>query len=187
MNRHSALIGWFAACAVVGAAFAAEPVLPEPPKWTSLTAMHADYIDAFVHSDGFGMRRISPMMQLMQSGELWLDDQRLRVEDVQMIGIAKHAPPVVHQGGMLKFQHGEQGPELLPEVAQRPLNAQEVEAVRRLQAGERIVSLSAPGAASAVGPIRATADCLQCHQSKKEGDLLGAFVYTLRPVMQQPL
>lgn len=182
MNRRSALIGWFAACAVGGAAFAAEPVLPEPPKWTSLTAMHADYIDAFVHSDGFGMRRISPMMQLMQSGELRLDNQRLYVEDVQMIGIAKHAPPVVHQGGMLKFQHGEQGPELLPEVGQRLLNTQEVEAVRRLQAGERIVSLSAAGGASAVGPIRATADCLRCHQGKKEGDLLGAFVYTLRPV-----
>lgn len=182
MNRRSALIGWFAACAVGGAAFAAEPVLPEPPKWTSLMAMHADYIDAFVHSDGFGMRRISPMMQLMQSGELRLDNQRLYVEDVQMIGIAKHAPPVVHQGGMLKFQHGEQGPELLPEVGQRLLNTQEVEAVRRLQAGERIVSLSAAGGASAVGPIRATADCLRCHQGKKEGDLLGAFVYTLRPV-----
>lgn len=187
MNRRSALIGWFAACAVGGAAFAAEPVLPESPKWTSLTAMHADYLDAFVHSDGFGMRRVSPMMRLMQSGELRLDSQRLRVEDVQMIGIAKHDPPVVHQGGMLKFQHGEQGPELLPGVAQRPLNAQEVDAVRRLQAGGRIVSLPTPGAASAVGPIRATAECLQCHQSKKEGDLLGAFVYTLRPVMQQAL
>jgi hypothetical protein len=187
MNRRSALIGWFAACAVGGAAFAAEPVLPESPKWTSLTAMHADYLDAFVHSDGFGMRRVSPMMRLMQSGELRLDSQLLRVEEVQMIGIAKHDPPVVHQGGMLKFQHGEQGPELLPGVAQRPLNAQEVDAVRRLQAGGRIVSLPAPGAASAVGPIRATADCLQCHQSKKEGDLLGAFVYTLRPAIQQAL
>lgn len=187
MNRRSALIGWFAACAVGGAAFAAEPVLPESPKWTSLTAMHAGYLDAFVHSDGFGMRRISPMMQLMQSGELRLDNQRLRVEDVQMIGIAKHAPPVIHQGGMLKFQHGDKGPELLPEVAQRPLNAQEMEAVRRLQAGERIVSIPASGAASAVGPIRATADCLRCHQNKKEGELLGAFVYTLRPVMQKPL
>lgn len=187
MNRRSALIGLFAACAVGGAAFAAELGGPEPPKWTSLTAMHADYIDAFVHSDGFGMRRISPMMQLMQSGELRLDDQRLYVEDVQMIGIAKHAPPVVHQGGMLKFQHGEQGPELLPAVAQRPLNALEVEAVRRLQAGERIVSIPTSGAASAVGPIRAAADCLRCHQNKKEGDLLGAFVYTLRPAMQQAL
>lgn len=187
MNRRSALIGWFAACAVGGAAFAAEPVLPESPKWTSLTAMHADYLDAFVHSDGFGMRRVSPMMLLMQSGELRLDSQRLRVEDVQLIGIAKHDPPVVHRGGMLKFQHGQQGPELLPEVARRPLNAREVDAVRRLQAGVRIVSIPAPGAASAIGPIRATADCLQCHQSKKEGDLLGAFVYTLRPVMQQAL
>lgn len=187
MNRRNALIGWFATCAVGGAAVAAEPVLPESLKWTSLTAMHANYIEAFVHSDGLGMRRVTPMMQLMQSGELRLDNQRLRVEDVQMIGIAKHDPPVVHQGGMLKFQHGEQGPELLPEVAQRPLNALEVDAVRRLQAGERIVSIPAPGAASAVGPIRATADCLRCHQSKKEGELLGAFVYTLRPAMQQVL
>lgn len=149
--------------------------------------MHADYLDAFVHSDGFGMRRVSPMMRLMQSGELRLDSHRLRVEDVQMIGIAKHDPPVVHQGGMLKFQHGEQGPELLSGVAQRSLNAQEVDVVRRLQAGGRIVFIPAPGAASAIGPIRATADCLRCHQSKKEDDLLGAFVYTLRPVMQQAL
>lgn len=187
MKRRNALIGWLATCAVGGAAVAAEPVLPESLKWTSLTAMHADYIEAFVHSDGFGMRRVTPMMQLMQSGELRLDNQRLRVEDVQMIGIAKHDPPVIQQGGMLKFQHGDQGLGFLPEAAQRPLNAQEVDAVRRLRAGERIVSLPASGAVSAVGPIRATADCLRCHQSKKEGDLLGAFVYTLRPVMQQTL
>jgi len=182
MNRRSALIGWFATCAAGGAAVAAEPVLPESLNWTSLTAMHANYVEAFVHSDGFGMRRITPMMQLMQSGELRLENQRWRVEDVQMIGIAKHDPPVVHQGGLLKFQHGEQSPAFLPEAAQRPLNAQEVEAVRRLQAGERIVSLPASNALSAAGPIRATADCLRCHQSRKEGDLLGAFVYTLRPV-----
>ena len=182
MNRRSALIGLLAACAVGGAAVAAEPVLPESLNWTSLTAMHANYVEAFVHSDGFGIRRITPMMQLMQSGELRLGEQRLRVEDVQMIGIAKHDPPVVHQGGLLKFQHGGQSPVFLPEAAQRPLNAQEVEAVRRMQAGERIVSLPAAGALSAIGPIRARSDCLHCHQSKKESDLLGAFVYTLRPV-----
>lgn len=187
MNRGGALIGWLAACALGGAAVAAEPGLPESPEWTSLSAMHADYIEAFVHSDGFGMRRVTPMMRLMQGGELRLDGQRLRVEDVQMVGIARHDPPVVHQGGMLKFQHGEQGPEFLPEVVQRPLNAPELYGMRRLQAGDRIVFIPAPNSESAVGAIRATADCLRCHQSKKEGDLLGAFVYTLRPVMQQAL
>jgi len=186
MHRRSALIGWFTACAMGGAAVAAEPVVPESLEWTSLWAMHADYLNAFVHSDGFGARRVTPMMRLMQSGSLRLGVGRLRVEDVQMIGIAKHDPPVVHQGGMLKFQHGDEGPDFLPEAAQRPLNAQERDVVRRLQAGEQMVSLSAASGAAA-GPVRATADCLQCHQSKKEGDLLGAFVYSLRPVMQQPL
>jgi len=34
----------------------------------------------------------------------------------------------------------------------------------------------------ATGSIRARKECLACHKGKRTGDLLGAFVYTLRPL-----
>ena len=38
---------------------------------------------------------------------------------------------------------------------------------------------------SAVGAIRATETCLQCHRSKHAGDVLGAFIYRVLPVQPQ--
>lgn len=95
MGRCSASIGLLVATLIGTGAIAAESTDPHARHWTSLQAMHADYVRAFVQSDGFGMRRVTPMMLLVQGGSVTLDGQRLRVEDVQLIGTAKHDPPVV--------------------------------------------------------------------------------------------
>ena len=72
-----AVIGWSSAVERDG-----------PPR------MQDDFVLAFIDSKGFGKLRIAPMMQVMQrycaQGErpLW-------VENLQLIGIAKHDVPVV--------------------------------------------------------------------------------------------
>lgn len=184
MGRRNAWIGLFAACLLGSGANAAEPLDSRAPAWTSLDGMHADYVKAFVQSEGFGIARITPMMRLVQGGSLILDSQRLRVEDVQLIGIAKHDPPVVYPGGFLKFQHGDEDQTFLSRDAQRPVDEQELRILASLQKGEEVVSQARAGGIAAVGAIRATDACLQCHRSKQAGDLLGAFVYRLVPAQR---
>lgn len=169
------------ASVATGATFAAESAHPRAPAWTSLEELHADYVRAFVHSDGFGIRRVTPMMRLMQEGSLLLNGQQLRVEDVQMIGIARHDPPVVFAGGFLKFQHGDEHVPFLLDDAQRPLDAQERRVLDKLRAGQQVLASAMPGG-PAIGAIRAEHSCLQCHRAEQEGDLLGAFVYTFGPL-----
>lgn len=184
MDRRNVWVGLFAACLLGGGANAAESFDSRAPAWTSLQGMHVDYVKAFVQSEGFGFARVTPMMRLVQGGSLMLDSQRLRVEDVQLIGIAKHDPPVVYAGGLLKFQHGDEDQAFLSGDAERPVNEQELRILASLQEGEEVVGQARAGGIAAVGAIRATDACLQCHQSKQVGDLLGAFVYRLVPAQQ---
>lgn len=185
MGRCSAWIGLVAACLAGSGAIAAESSDPHTRSWTSLQDMHADYVKAFVQSDGFGIRRITPMMLLLQGGSITLEGQRLRVEDVQLIGIARHDPPVVYPGGFLKFQHGDAEQEFLTRVATRVVDEREQGILAKLRAGEEVVSQVQAGGIATVGAIRASEACLQCHRNKQVGDLLGAFVYRLAPAQHQ--
>ena len=102
----------------------APPPSPLPPDLRSvLQRIHTDYVDAFVVSEGFGKSRLTPMMRL-----LWnpysIDDGELRVRDVQLVGIAKHDPPVVYTSAFQGFEHGENGPELAG-LQTRAVNAEE--------------------------------------------------------------
>ena len=185
MGRRSVWIGLFAATLIGSGAIAAESADPHARRWTSLEDMHADYVKAFVQSDGFGIRRVTPMMMFMQGGSITLQGQRLRVEDVQLIGIARHDPPVVYPGGFLKFQHGDKAQEFLTEGATRVVDEGEQGILARLQEGEEVVSEEQADGIATVGAIRASEACLQCHRNKQVGDLLGAFVYRLAPAQHQ--
>ena len=56
--------------------------------------MHDDFVLAFIDSKGFGKLRITPMMQVMQRYRTH-GERPLWVENLQLIGIAKHDVPVV--------------------------------------------------------------------------------------------
>lgn len=66
--------------------------LPPPDLRSVLQRIHADYVDAFVVSEGFGKSRLTPMMRL-----LWrpypIDHGELRVRDVQLVV----SPSTIHQ------------------------------------------------------------------------------------------
>ena len=157
--------------------------LPPPDLRSVLQRIHADYVDAFVVSEGFGKSRLTPMMRL-----LWrpypIDHGELRVRDVQLVGIAKHDPPVVYTSVFQGFEHGENGPELA-ELHTRGVNAEEARALLVLARGEKIVFSTEPGGLRLFGPIHARSECLDCHRNKQAGDLLGAFSYRLEPARLQ--
>ncbi|MEI6862297.1 MAG: hypothetical protein WCL04_08600 [Verrucomicrobiota bacterium] len=78
----------------------------------------------------------------------------------------------------------------------RDLNGFETEALARLKAGEDVVIKplgdsfnvaikSLGGSFRMLGAVRAQKSCLECHEDKHEGDLLGAFSYLLVPSSRQ--
>ena len=181
MHRRSAGIGLLVFCLAGAVTLAAKPPAPTPPEWTSVERMHAGYVQAFVESEGFGMARVTPMMALMHKGVLTLDGQALRVGEVQLIGIAKHDPPVVYASAFMAFQHGEAGQDFLPVHMPRHVDEREESILRDLHKGTEVMMQTDAPELRAFGAIRASAECLACHRNKREGDLLGAFVYRLEP------
>ena len=63
----------------------------------------------------------------------------------------------------------------------RPLKEAEAKALSQLREGRQSVLAGDNDHPTLVGAVRATADCLKCHEAK-EGQLLGAFSYPLVPV-----
>jgi len=180
-----------AALAVAAAQRDSAAVAPAPPppsqESPSLADFHARYVETFVASPGFGPERISPMRRLMSGSSVRIDGTVLRTADLRLIGIAKHDPPVTYaadyDGPAHPGSRQASGANGIP----RELTGWEREALVRLAAGEPVVaSIGERGALCAAGPIRARTECLGCHRAKREGDLLGALVYDLRPANDGP-
>lgn len=181
--RNASRMRWglVAMASVLAIAGWASAVDRDAPGHDELLRMHDDFVLAFVQSEGFGRMRVTPMMRVM-SDYRTRGDTPLWVQDLQMIGIARHDPPVVFSSAFQGFQHSEEGMALAPRRAGRPLTGTERADVRALEDGQRLVVRSQDDALRVVGPISAGDECLGCHKDKRAGDLLGAFVYTMRPL-----
>lgn len=177
--------GLVAMAAAVAAAGWASAVGRDTPAQDELLRMHDDFVLAFVQSEGFGRMRITPMMQVMQRYRT-RGETPLWVADLQLIGIARHDPPVVFSSAFQGFQHTDEGMAVPSTGDGRPLTEVERADVRALENGQRLVVQPQGEALRVTGPVRAASECLGCHKDKRAGDLLGAFVYTLRPLPKEP-
>ena len=173
-----------AMASVLAVAGWASAVGRDTPGRDELLRMHDDFVLAFVQSEGFGRKRVTPMMRVM-NGYRTRGETPLWVQDLQLIGIARHDPPVVFSSAFQGFQHSEEGMALAARPAGRPLTDAERADVRALEEGQRLLVRPQGDALRVVGPISAGNECLGCHKDKRAGDLLGAFVYTLRPLPQE--
>jgi hypothetical protein len=174
-------LGLVAMASVLAVAGWASAVGRDTPGHEELLRMHDDFVLAFVQSEGFGRMRVTPMMRVM-SNYRTRGETPLWVQDLQLIGIARHDPPVVFSSAFQGFQHSEDGMALAPRRGGRPLTDAERADVGALEEGRRLVVQPQGDALRVVGPINAGDECLGCHKDKRAGDVLGAFVYTLRPL-----
>jgi len=72
----------------------------------ALRRMHGEFVDAFVDSEGFGRRRVTPMMLRMRHYRFeGIEDDGRCVLDVELVGVARHDPAVVHGAHFMGFQH----------------------------------------------------------------------------------
>ena len=93
---------------------------------------------------------------------------------LDLVGLLKHKEPVVYLSEKLADMKD------LKDTATRPLDLFEFAGLEAIQKGDPLFVRAKDGAILMLGAIRAGKQCLSCHDDKKEGDLLGAFSYTLR-------
>jgi hypothetical protein len=99
---------------------------------------------------------------------LQLDQLGVRFEQVQLMGIAKQPEPTVFD---IKEDTPAEG------RPTRPLDAFEQRGLAKLQANSTLYVEQVQGQMRVLAPIFAGATCVSCHN--KQGELLGAFSYTL--------
>jgi hypothetical protein len=94
-------------------------------------------------------------------------------KSVDLIGLLRNSTPVAYVSEKIARQEDEEPPT-------RPLDEFEFAGLTALNRGEHLFGRTREGVIRVLGAVRAQASCLACHKTKSEGDLLGAFSYTLR-------
>ena len=92
---------------------------------------------------------------------------------IELVGLLLHQAPVVYRSTNLPRMSE------LKSVPTRSLDAFEMQALEELKKGEDLFVRGLDDKARMVGAIRATKQCLDCHEGQR-GDLLGAFSYGFR-------
>jgi hypothetical protein len=97
-----------------------------------------------------------------------------QIKSLDLVGIVMHETPVVYVSDKI--------PEMkdLKNKKTRTLDLFESEGIEELMNGKKLYLRGQAGTIRVLGPIQAGTACLKCHHDSKEGDLLGAFSYTLR-------
>jgi len=162
-------------------ALASACLAASPELHPSFEKIHEQYVDRFVKSEGFGVKRIASMEDMvMSAGQFSLDGVAFRVTQMQLISLLKNNPPAVYETVLSRKGPPELRPvneilkDKIKDYTVRPLTPEEQTALAGLKEGKNLVHIEG----GMVGAIRATTSCLQCHKGQ-EGDLLGAFSYSV--------
>ena len=116
--------------------------------------MHETVVNKFVATPGFGLARMGQTLQFVAADVSG-------VQSIELVGVALHDSPVAYVDDSANT---------------RTLTLVQRASLRRLDAGEELVVQGA----TALGAIRARAECRRCHLGHETGDLLGAFAYRYR-------
>jgi hypothetical protein len=147
--------------------------LPRNLTFESCEEMHDSYLKRFVSAEGAGLTRMMTPALLDTSSTLELGKTRYGIETIELVGLLKNSTPVVYGPRMHSI-----GPP--QRTANRAPDAFEVSALAGFSRGKDIVSRNDANALRCIGAVRAVKECVQCHEDKKPGDLLGAFTYRLK-------
>ncbi|MEZ6141481.1 MAG: hypothetical protein R3B84_12990 [Zavarzinella sp.] len=128
---------------------------------------HKVSVDLFTSASGFGPERM-----------IVFKDERKPFTRIELVGILKTKIPAVYvldQQPSLKS---------IRSAKRRPLDEFEQRSLVAIRTGHDLV-WTRESPKRMFGAIRAEANCLKCHTTAKEGDLLGAFTYYLNIPVDQ--
>lgn len=97
------------------------------------------------------------------------------IKSLDLVGLVMHESPVVYISDKLPDMKN------LKTRPTRDLDVFESEGLEELMDGKHLYVRSKGETIRVLGPINAGQACLTCHSDAKEGNMLGAFSYTLRP------
>ncbi|MBI3821095.1 MAG: hypothetical protein HY289_00270 [Planctomycetes bacterium] len=154
----------------------------QPPVWgqKDLESIHKLSIFSFGESN---TKSPEQRWQALYNKPLPRKAQLWEIKSLDLVGLVVHDEPVVYvseletkkNGPMPKFDMTN-----LKENKKRDLDLFEAEGLEELRNGKPLYIRSKEGIVRVLGPINAGKACLKCHHESKEGDMLGAFSYTLR-------
>jgi hypothetical protein len=142
-----------------------------------LAQLHMSGLLDFVNVSGFGYIKDRDHVAGFQSHGFskMPETAELRIQRLELIGLVKHAKPVVYVGKELPRM------EELKGAPTRGLSDFELVGVAALARGDDLFVCETPQSVLMVGAIRSVAQCVDCHGGER-GDLLGAFSYSLSRV-----
>lgn len=159
---------------------------------------HEAQVNGLLGAPGFGKRRAFlyfPGHTTVDGfGIGWKDDKgSYQTVIADLVGILVAAKPRVYafSQGRVMARLSEEGPHLLPltklpgpeitvddELPVRELDSFEIRALALLKEGHALVYQEENGVIRAFGAIRMQTGCRSCHETEKNGALLGAITYT---------
>lgn len=147
-----------------------------PDQRTDFDRMHAGGFFDFVNPEGWGYVRSRREVAgfLPHAFSRVPEVPAWRVERVELVGLLKHAAPVVYQSERLPAMAD------LADAPTRPLDAFETVGMEAIRRGDDGFAGRRGDEVRFVGAVRSASACVGCHGGER-GDLLGAFSYRLRP------
>jgi hypothetical protein len=157
------------------------------PTLQSLAGLHAQSGYAFISPDSLGYVKSPKTVAGFDPHKFryapMLGDQRLLKHDpgqkekwvlkrLELVSLLKHDQPVAYVSDELPKM------ENLKNAPTRGLDGFETVALKRLQAGEDVVTDATLNRIRMVGALRANKGCLECHTAQR-GQLLGVFSYEI--------
>ena len=104
----------------------------------------------------------------MKKDHLW------EIKSLDLVGLVMHETPTVYVSAQIPAMKD------LKKRPTREMDVFEMEGLEDLVSGKPLYIRSKDETLRVLGPITAAKACLKCHGDAKEGDMLGAFSYTLR-------
>ena len=169
------------------------------PPWQSYESMHEDNVHQFIKSPGLGMSRLVETLKKAEKDEtesvaialsrrVSIGDQLFSIKNIELIGVAKHDPPVMFRNPIVhsispKAQTPEASEDTISQQQSSVDNKATKHDFRELTDFEQAVittfrkggwlSIRADESDRVVlGPIRARQECISCHEGTKKGDVL---------------
>jgi hypothetical protein len=171
-----------------------KPDYPTPPGVAAIPSsredsawrLHRDGLLHFLYPEGFGYIRDRDHIagfrphQFRTYPQSWPfswepkpQKETWLLTQLELVSLLKYDKPAVYVSDSLPSMAD------IGQYETRSLDAFEASALPLLQAGEDLTKELKDKNLSILGSIRATKQCLKCHDAKR-GDLLGAFTYKLR-------
>jgi hypothetical protein len=148
-------------------------VQPQSDNNTAIPVTSVDY--------NSGLIRLANQRIVQGTSRKWVLNQHQLVTTNTAAGAAAYTMTTNYLHEVMKSDNPFDG----SKAPKRQLDEFELSALERIRNGADVVSQESGKTLRILGSIKARKDCLSCHTQSKEGDMLGAFTYTLNLIDTQ--